>query len=65
MYFGTNPLKGMMQRCMTCGLQTVYTSKAGNMNLAPRSIVFQWILVAWQMIKKDNIIESFKDAALI
>ena len=36
----------------------------GNMKQAPRRTVVEWILRAWEMIKKDLIIDSFKGCAL-
>ena len=39
-------------------------TEAGSMKPAPRNIVVQWNLKAWQMIKKDLIIESFQECGV-
>jgi len=39
-------------------------TEAGNMKPAPRRMVVEWIINAWQKLSKDLIIDSFKGCAL-
>ena len=39
-------------------------TEAGNMKSAPRRLVVEWILKAWQMLEKDLIVNSFHGCAV-